>query len=376
MGKEQKYPEIEITKHSKESYDAIDMMYDFSYPTNNIISSEYGFLKPTKLVKIQIRKPSGNRSKVRIFECHCNRCGGTCLANERALREGTKKSCGCLERDNRHKIHEDLKRDYTGWKIDMLTAKYRVDDPNDPNYGKWCFECECGNLYYAVPTVIVSNKKKHPHTIASCGCMTKQLRSEGIIRSHNSHGMYDTKIYTVYRNMVRRCYAPTEKRYPRYGGRGIYICDEWYQPGVEGNPGFKAFAEWSFNHGYYVQPDDIAWNDKLTIDRIDNDGPYAPWNCRWVTNWVQANNKSTNRHIRYNGVVYTFAQFRELFGIKDQVYLHVYVNKGRSLNAMVHNFLYKDQPDKKLHYDKTSGMWRNKDGFIILVPKYDIEVID
>lgn len=376
MGKTKNYPEIAVTKHGAAAYDVIDIKYGFKPSTNSIMSETYGYLKPIKLAKIQIRKPSGFRSKMRLFECHCDRCGGSCIASERTLREGTKKSCGCLERDNLNRIHADSVKDYTGWKLDMLTAQYRVEDPNDPNYGKWCFKCECGNLYYGTPSALLSNKKIHPHTVASCGCMTTQLRSEGIIRALNSHGMYQSRIYRIYELMLARCYNNNLPNYDNYGGRGIYVCDEWYTPGITGNPGFIKFMNWAYSNGYYDQQEDTPRSDILSIDRIDNNGPYAPWNCRWVTYKIQQNNKSTNRHLRYNGKIYTFAQFRELFGIKDQVYLHEYVNKGKSLNVMVYNFIHWWEPDKKLHFDKNKGMWVNKDGFVVLVPKYDIALLD
>ena len=66
--------------------------------------------------------------------------------------------------------------------------------------------------------------------------------------------------------MVSRCIYPTVKCYPRYGGRGIRVCEEWFD--------FTSFANWALTHGYA---------DDLTIDRIDPDGHYEPTNCRFLT---------------------------------------------------------------------------------------------
>lgn len=86
----------------------------------------------------------------------------------------------------------------------------------------------------------------------------------------------EKRICGIWRGMRQRCYnRKTGINYLNYGGRGIYICDEW-------KDNFEAFRDWSLANGY---------QDDLSIDRIDNDGPYAPWNCRWTTRAVQFKNR-------------------------------------------------------------------------------------
>lgn len=78
-----------------------------------------------------------------------------------------------------------------------------------------------------------------------------------------------TRLYQIYSGMKNRCYNSKSPAYPRYGGRGITVCEEWL-----GDNGVQNFIEWSLSHNY---------NDTLSIDRTDNDKGYSPDNCQWVT---------------------------------------------------------------------------------------------
>lgn len=89
------------------------------------------------------------------------------------------------------------------------------------------------------------------------------------------HGESKTKLYTIYQNMVARCYNPKTANFEYYGGKGITICDEWKNT-------IDLFFLWAHKNGY---------TEGLSLDRIDNSKGYSPSNCRWVTWDVQCANK-------------------------------------------------------------------------------------
>lgn len=178
--------------------------------------------------------------------------------------------------------------DLTGKRFGKLTATKRVE--NTPaGLAVWECQCDCGVIKKIRACNLVHGKTK------SCGC----LRAETNIKKSTTHGESHTRLYSIWRGMNKRCYQKSTYGYKHYGGRGITVCDEW-------RGSYEAFRDWAVINGY---------NDKLTLDRINNDKNYCPENCRFVDFEVQENNRRNNRKVTYNGVTLNLGQWQKITGI-------------------------------------------------------------
>jgi hypothetical protein len=113
--------------------------------------------------------------------------------------------------------------------------------------------------------------------------------------------MSKSRVYRVWQVMHRRCYDKKFVKYPRYGGRGIGVCDRWQQ--------FENFLA------------DMGEPPTAThqIDRIDNDGPYSPENCRWVTGKENCANKGANIRLTYQGETLILAEWARRLNLDPEV---------------------------------------------------------
>ena len=169
------------------------------------------------------------------------------------------------------------KIDLTGRRFGRLVVVGEDEVHIEPNGAKtrmWKCQCDCGN------TSVVRQPQLRKGGTESCGCLQKEFAA----KIHMTHGLSQSnkRLYRVWKLMRRRCNNPKAKDYPRYGGRGISVCKEW-------NESFASFYEWSMANGYREDIADSGRN-RLSIDRINNNGNYEPCNCRWATDDVQSMN--------------------------------------------------------------------------------------
>ena len=214
------------------------------------------------------------------WNCRCN-CGNEIVAQSGLLMNGHIKSCGCLKKENRFK-------DLTGMKFGRLYVIEFLFKRNSKPV--WKCKCDCGNFVNAVSQELISGKTK------SCGC----YRKDYLHYAKTTNGLSKTRVRSKWKNMMERCYNPSNASYKNYGGRGITVCEEWHI--------LENFAKWAYESGF-------SESCGLTIDRIDVNGNYEPSNCRWADMKMQSRNRRNNRFVSYMGESKTVAEWAELSGV-------------------------------------------------------------
>ena len=117
----------------------------------------------------------------------------------------------------------------------------------------------------------------------------------------------------AWESMLDRCTNPRNRNWNGYGGRGITVCERWL-----------VFASFFEDMGPRPSP-------QHSLDRIDNDGHYAPGNCRWASPKQQANNRRDTQWLEHNGKRMPITQWAEALGFKEYKTLVRRLDKGWSV---------------------------------------------
>ena len=162
-----------------------------------------------------------------------------------------------------------------------------------------CF-CECGNISIVKGAKLVSGHTK------SCGCL--KIR----------HNLRKHPLYNTWHHMMSRCYNSNNKSYEDYGGRGIKVCQRWH------------------NMKNFIADVGKKQDEKLTIERINNNKGYSPNNCKWAYMIEQSRNKRVYKKnkVGIHGVDCFDGKFRARIRVnKKLIYLGIFNTIEEAINA-------------------------------------------
>lgn len=168
----------------------------------------------------------------------------------------------------------------------------------------WFCECECGSFLATSGAQLLNGRTR------SCGCLKRDLAGKASV----THGDGNSNVaeYRIWAGMLSRCRNESNAAYPRYGGRGITVCDRW-------------LAYENFLSDMGRRP-----SEAHSLERERNDECYGPGNCKWATRAEQCRNRRSNVVVEFAGESMVLKDAAEAAGLPYKT-VHARLKRGWSV---------------------------------------------
>lgn len=171
-----------------------------------------------------------------FYNFKCFECGNIFQARG----DSRPKSCGCLLKP----LQQAPENSY--WKILEPVLNYKT---------KVKVVCtNCNTEYLRYPQKIVNGENLSCSSCKGLISMDKAFKPFGGKRKH--------PLYNVWDSMKQRCYNPNSSEYFNYGGRGVYVCEEWLNDS-------EKFIKWALSNGWeegkYIDKDKLSMEKGIEI---------------------------------------------------------------------------------------------------------------
>lgn len=249
--------------------------------------------------KLTVLCRTDNKGRHACWMCRCD-CGQQVVVRADRLRSGATGSCGCAKREYQEARQVAIEKGISFRNFGKVFVLGTVRE----FMGRKQVHAVCICRYCAGANVQrVSDVLRRDFRGCDCpyiGTIEERIRKHGFPPPwprRKRESIEITMMRAEWRTMIARCHDPNNRDYPMWGGCGIVVCDRWRN---------------SFNT--FLADNGVKPLDK-TLDRIDNNGPYSPANCRWATRQVQTENRRNTIFIQYHGRGVTLGELARQLGI-------------------------------------------------------------
>jgi len=264
-------------------------------------------------LKVVSKSPKSPKHGISRWTCLCD-CGNIKDAVlYTSLVRGESKSCGACKLIPKGPTPDPSATRHIG----EVYGRWTILSKGDQGPRHYNARCSCGtekqiNLYAA----------KEGRT-TSCGCYRKEFLSERsrvhpfASEPHLQHTAHNP-LYAIWLGIKTRCFNQNHPTFKRYGMRGITLHPAWK----------ISFRQFATHIGPRPSPDH-------SIERIDNNGDYAPGNVCWATRVEQMANTRINPEVSYQGRAIRLRDLADSLKLDRSILRFQYLTKNLSLEAAI-----------------------------------------